>query len=328
MVGQATPAEAGLFEFLERFLAVTAEAETDYKEAAEGVTASTMSLFTAASHSDPNPAKGGSDIIIEDDALVATLSPSGESFATSRITNDAIVTYTVKPGDTMSAIAEMFGVKRSTIRWSNDIRFDDVLSVGQELVILPIDGLTYEVKKDDTLASIAKKFKADAQGIANFNEISIKEALVVGAEIVIPNGVDNSRLTTSSVASGSRVSGGNLVPSGTFIRPVRGQKTQGPHGRGLRGIDFGAPTGTPVHAAATGKVIISRSGYNGGFGNYIVVEHPELRSQTLYAHLHTRNVSAGEWVRQGQKIGSVGNTGRSTGPHLHFEVRGSYRNPF
>ena len=102
-------------------------------------------------------------------------------------------------------------------------------------------------------------------------------------------------------------------------------KTQGLHG--YNGIDLAAPTGTPVLASASGDVIVSRGyGWNGGYGNYIVIKHPN-GTQTLYAHLNEVIVSSSWHVVQGQIIGYVGATGKSTGPHLHFEVRGA-KNPF
>jgi murein DD-endopeptidase MepM/ murein hydrolase activator NlpD len=96
---------------------------------------------------------------------------------------------------------------------------------------------------------------------------------------------------------------------------------------GHNGIDLAAPVGTPVLASAGGKVIVSRmGGYNGGYGIYVVISHSN-GTQTLYAHLNANWVSVGEEVVQGQVIGTVGRTGRVTGPHLHFEVRGA-KNPF
>jgi murein DD-endopeptidase MepM/ murein hydrolase activator NlpD len=102
-------------------------------------------------------------------------------------------------------------------------------------------------------------------------------------------------------------------------------RTQGIHG--YNGVDLGAPAGTAVRAAAAGQVIISKaSGWNGGYGQYIVVKHAN-GTQTLYAHLSANSVAAGATVAQGQLIGAVGNTGKSTGNHVHFEVRGA-KNPF
>ena len=110
------------------------------------------------------------------------------------------------------------------------------------------------------------------------------------------------------------------------MRPIiGGRRTQGLHG--YNGVDLGVSYGSPIYAAAPGTVIISRNGgWNGGYGKYIVVSHPN-GTQTLYAHNSDNVVFAGANVIRGQVIGFVGSTGKSTGPHLHFEVRGA-RNPF
>jgi len=111
---------------------------------------------------------------------------------------------------------------------------------------------------------------------------------------------------------------GHPIPSGA-------RRTQGLHG--YNGVDLGAPNGTPVVASAAGTVIISRQGgWNGGYGNYVVISHGN-GTQTLYAHLSSNTVQTGDSVLQGQMIGYVGSTGRSTGAHLHIEVRGA-KNPF
>ena len=95
---------------------------------------------------------------------------------------------------------------------------------------------------------------------------------------------------------------------------------------GHKGVDLAAPTGTQIHAAAAGKVLIARNGYNGGFGNYVVIQHPN-GTKTLYAHMSRLGTSTGAQVEQSSVIAYVGSTGRSTGPHLHFEVLGG-KNPF
>ena len=112
---------------------------------------------------------------------------------------------------------------------------------------------------------------------------------------------------------------------GYYIRPIYGgYKSQGLHG--YNGVDLAGPLGTPVVAAASGDVIISRQGgWNGGYGNYIVIQH-DNGTQTLYGHLRSNVAEVGWHVTQGQLIGYLGNTGRSTGAHLHFEVRGA-KNP-
>ena len=110
------------------------------------------------------------------------------------------------------------------------------------------------------------------------------------------------------------------------MRPIAGgHRSQGIHGH--NGVDLAASVGTPIYASAAGTVIISKTGgYNGGYGNYIVIRH-DNGTQTLYAHNTENYVGVGETVSQGQTIGTVGSTGRSTGAHVHFEVRGA-KNPF
>lgn len=104
------------------------------------------------------------------------------------------------------------------------------------------------------------------------------------------------------------------------------RRSQGPHGPGGRGIDMAAPTGTPIVAAASGTVLLSKGGYSGGYGEMIVIQHAN-GTKTLYAHMSKRATTTGAKVSQGETIGYVGSTGRSTGPHLHFEVQGA-KNPF
>ncbi|PIQ67135.1 MAG: hypothetical protein COV95_00370, partial [Candidatus Zambryskibacteria bacterium CG11_big_fil_rev_8_21_14_0_20_40_24] len=112
---------------------------------------------------------------------------------------------------------------------------------------------------------------------------------------------------------------------GYYIKPVNGRRTQGIHG--YNAVDLGAPAGSPIFAAAPGVVIISRnSGWNGGYGRYIVIRH-DNGTQTLYAHNSENIVYEGTSVVQGQVVGYVGSSGKSTGPHVHFEIRGA-KNPF
>ncbi len=252
------------------------------------------------------------------------LSASGEDASTfiesGEFGSGQISIYTVREGDTIGAIAEMFDVSANTIRWANDLK-SNTLRVGQELAILPISGVRHTVKSGDTLQSLSSKYKADLNDILSYNNLSLGAKLKVGDVVIIPDGV----VMTSSGKPGSTV-GQVRVVSGFYSRPiVGGVKTQGIHGH--NGVDIGSPVGTPVVASASGKVILSRTGgYNGGYGTYIVISHSN-GTQSLYAHLSSNYVSVGETVEQGEVIGSVGLTGKTTGPHLHFEIRGA-RNPF
>ena len=287
-----------------------------------------MQLLKPAMNVNPSAARGGGDItIVDDSALMPEEGPSGTIADIEKPKNSTISTYVVRPGDTLGEIAEMFEVSASTILWANDLPRNAKLQIGQKLTILPVTGVRYTVKKGDTLASIARKYGADADEIMSFN--GIEGTFAAGDEIIIPDG----ELPAAAPARASGSSTVRLGVSGTsiqigyYLRPLTGGiKSQGVHG--YNGVDLAAPRGTPILASAAGEVIIAKgSGWNGGYGSYIVVQHPN-GSQTLYAHASSVAISAGASVTQGQVIGYVGSTGKSTGSHLHFEIRNGIRNPF
>lgn len=276
---------------------------------------------------------GGAEILIEENALLAT-GISGEESAPKVVKAgaDEISVYIVREGDTLSQIADMFGVKVSTVRGFNNIRTDGDLKTGQELLILPIDGATYKVEKGDTLSSVAKKFKSDEFDISVFNDIGEDGVLVVGSEIVIPNAENlpvepvkevtkvatGAKTTVKTTASTAKAS----APSGFYTHPVpRGSvKSQGFHGP-YQAQDLAAKEGTPIVASSAGRVIsVKNGGYNGGYGTMLIID--DGRANVLYAHMSKIDVAQGQTVKQGEVIGYVGNTGRSTGPHLHIEYRG------
>jgi LysM repeat protein len=280
----------------------------------------TMMLLSAHKNVNPTITPGAQLAIVDNSALESETDQG--AFTESGIVGSATISvYTVREGDTLAAIAKMFGVTVNTIRWANDIS-GSVVRPGTELVILPVSGVRHEVKLGDTLQSIAKKYKADLGDILTYNNLSLDAKLSPGDEIIVPDG----EIATVAPSSSSLGSGAPSY-SGYYIRPVKGgRKSQGIHGH--NGVDLAAlPIGASVMAAADGKVLIARSsGYNGGYGAYVVVSHAN-GTQTLYAHLSSVKVSAGQRVIQGQVLGGLGNSGKSTGPHLHFEIRGA-KNPF
>jgi LysM repeat protein len=282
----------------------------------------TIPLLQAAINIDPDPAKGGADInTLEDKALVAESGIGGGFVEISEKRNSKISVYEVKTGDTLTQIAEMFDVSVNTIRWAND--FEGAIQPGQQLVILPVSGLSHTVKSGGTIKDIADIYEADVREIALFNGISEDKYLEAGEVVIVPHAekaVSNTSVATSSSSSSNSTGGSWLV------RPISGgYKSQGIHG--YNAVDLASKPGASVFAAASGKVIIAKSsGWNGGYGLYVVIEHSN-GVQTLYSHLSSVAVKSGQWVEQGRVIGGVGNTGKSTGPHLHFEVRGA-KNPF
>lgn len=249
--------------------------------------------------------------------------------------NDEITTYTVTEGDSLSEIAGQFGVSTNTIRWANNMTAKETVKVGQKLVILPITGVRHKVIKGDTLASVAKKYKSESNDIASFNGLEPGEKLVAGDFIIVPNGEINipteqikKKVTTSTnvkkITSNNDV---QPVSSGYYSKPVSGGiLTQGYHDQ-YHALDISLPRGqamgAPILAAAPGTVIVAKpSGYNGGYGQMVIIQH-DNGTQTLYAHMSSVKVSVGDQVGRGEVLGGMGSTGRSTGPHLHFEVRGA-----
>lgn len=295
----------------------------------ETLNSQNMPLLSSVANSDSKAAVGGGDIAVSNnkDALVAESGPSGtqanigESVSTGQISK-----YIVREGDNLSSIAKMHGVSTNTIIWANNLTTVNI-KVGQSLVILPVSGTIHTVVNGDTLKTIAKKYKGDADEIAQFNGLKASDSLTIGEDIIIPDGEGSIKVSTNARVATNLYKGGS-GPSyeGYYMRPViGGVKTQGLHG--YNGIDIGLPTGSTLFSSAAGQVIIARnSGWNGGYGKYIVISHYN-GTQTVYGHLSEVLVYEGQTVAQGQVIGLTGNTGKSTGPHLHFEVRGA-KNPF
>ena len=282
-------------------------------------------LLSAELNPNPLNGRGGADVVVNDNALVSTGPVGEDEISEVSSSNGEIRVYTVREGDSLSEVAEMFGVTTNTILWANDLSGSTV-QPGETLVILPIAGVRHIVKDGDTLSKIAAKYEGDEEEILSFNQLGSESELVVGETLIIPGGAlhNAAPARTRSLAGGSTsaATGGG----GSFIHPAPGSvKTQGLHG--YNAVDLAGGHGSAIRAAAAGEVIVARgSGWNGGYGTYVVIKHSN-GTQTLYAHLSTLNVGVGSYVGQGQVIGGMGNSGRSTGTHLHFEVRGG-RNPF
>lgn len=290
---------------------------------------SSLALLDPATNSDPNPSKGGYRLALtEGSALIAGATSDGSmpQAASAKGSAGSISLYQVREGDSLSEIADMFNVTINTILWANDIKDSSTIQPGDTLLILPVSGVQHKVTSGQTLAGIAKKYDADLGEVAAFNGLAEEAALAVGDTIIIPGGDLAPKAAAKSTTTKKTTAAKTLVAlDGYFGNPLPGGRvTQGIHG--YNGIDVGAPSGTPIYAAASGSIIVAKGGggYNGGYGNYIVISH-DNGTQTLYAHLSALAVSGGA-VSKGDVIGYVGNTGRSTGNHLHFEVRGA-KNP-
>jgi murein DD-endopeptidase MepM/ murein hydrolase activator NlpD len=247
------------------------------------------------------------------DTLISS-SPKGE-----------ITEYRVTEGDTVSTIAKKFGVSIDTIIWENNLKSPDDIKPQQMLKILPVTGLKYKVSRGETVYSVAKKLQVDPQNIIDypFNSFTNDETFALGAgqELIVPEGikpreiiVDRSRYIARSVAP---IPG--VVGEGNFMWPTTGnisQKYYWYH----PAVDI-ANASNPDIVAAQGGTVVTAGWNAGGYGNFVIIDHGN-GYRTLYAHMVTGSIAveAGARVNQGQKLGRMGSTGRSTGIHLHFEI--------
>ena len=270
---------------------------------------------------------------LDEELLAPLLTQSGDALIKPELTGtdlspvlrEDIVTYVVQPGDTISQIAEQFEVSTNTILWENDIGPRDFVRPGQELVILPVTGVSHTISRGDTLGSIASKYRAKDEDILEVNKLASADELQTGVKIFIPDGIPPTPSTPVNTRSSQFSNLSDIFKpaqpiAGKFNWPTTSRRiTQYFRGWRHTGLDIGTPLGQPIYAAESGIVVTS--GWNsGGYGNYIVVDHGQ-GIQTLYAHNSKNYVIAGERVNKGDIIGAIGSTGRSTGPHIHFEVR-------
>ena len=307
---------AGFFSFLGKIFGNDGDAMAPYNS-------QNIPLLKAPATADPKLATGGAQVnTVENSSLLPVVGPLGSIADVETYKFEQITTYTVRGGDTLSKIADMFGVSAATIYWANNLKQGDQIKIGDTLVILPVSGIQYEVKKGDTAKSVAKKYKSDAQDIIAYNSLPADGSLEDGITIIIP---DAELAPVPGAPARARGTGGPSL-AGYYMRPiVGGRKSQGLHG--FNGVDLADSCGTPVYASAGGTVIVARSqGWNGGYGKYVVIAHSN-GTQTVYGHLSLVNAGVGQFVAQGFQIGNIGSTGNSTGCHVHFEIRGA-RNPW
>ncbi len=238
---------------------------------------------------------------------------------------DKVIIYTVEKGDTLSTIANKFDISTDTIRWENDLT-GDYVNVGDQLRILPVSGIAHKVSSGESVYTIAKKYDTEAQKIVDFpfNDFVNPEtfSLVNGQMLIVPDGIEPEAQSTTPrrtvyIAQGPATS----VSPGGITWPIRGGISQFASWYHMA-LDITNPLGTPVYAAQSGTVTaISIGTWDGGYGNNVWVSNG-AGVDTHYAHLGNVNVSIGQQVAAGRSVvGSVGLTGRTTGAHLHFEVR-------
>lgn len=234
---------------------------------------------------------------------------------------DRVRDYKVASGDTLASIAKKFDISVDTIKWANNIK-GQTIKPSQILKIPPVTGVVHIVASGDTVYSIAKKYKTDAQNIVNFpfNDYEDPETFSItpGQTIIVPDGVvEEAKPVYKRYIAGSQIAQGQQG-TGSFIWPTTGEITQYPVWYHMA-VDIANRSAPPVYAADTGTVTFA-SCVRGSYGCHIIIDHAN-GYQTLYGHLSQIGVNVGQGVARGAQIGVMGSTGRSTGTHLHFEVR-------
>lgn len=267
----------------------------------------------------PGTYAGNLEEITSPSATVTTLDDPGQygiQTLKSDRPRDQVITYPVASGDTLSTIAQKFGVSIDTIKWSNDIKRDS-LSIGQELKIPPVSGIVHKVKDGDTVQSIAKKYRTESQKIVNFpfNDFADLDtfALNIGQTLIVPDGIQPEAPAIARPLPPTFAGG-----TGQLLWPASGIITQYPvwyH----NALDI-ANNASPGIAAAESGVVTVVEYLRYGYGQHVIVTHGDGLS-TLYGHLSEIYVKVGDRLSRGQVLGRMGSTGRSTGTHLHFEVR-------
>lgn len=281
----------------------------------------------------------GDVLVADENGYLVKINPQTDKANRIGMTDYAV--HTVEGGESLSLIAEEYGVSIETIMWENKLGNANSLRVGQKLIIPPVSGLSYKIVSGDTLDKLAKKYNVAKEAIIAQNGLD-GETLIKGQSIFLPGAkpivpvnviAANSRVRTLSTKSYASVSSSNATPSvgKIFIYPTGGSITQY-FRAGHYAIDIADSSRPAVWAAGNGTVTKASSGtWGGGYGTHVIIDHGD-GIQTLYAHLDSLNVYEGQQVTQGDVIGIMGNTGRvygRTGIHLHFEViiNGVKKNP-
>lgn len=237
------------------------------------------------------------------------------STSTKHIAGKSVQCYYVRPGDNLWNISRTYQVELEILMSINKLDRNSILRVGQRLEIPGGNTRIHIISRGETLWDIARHYNVDLAELQRLNSNKQANNLKIGDQINLPR--DASR-----VAFGESLKPSRSIVS-RFTWPIRGTITSkyGWRDSGFHhGLDIAGNLGDPVQAAAGG--VVSSAGYISLYGNTVIIDHPDGR-QTLYAHLNQIKVKPGDRVARGTIIATVGSTGRSTGPHLHFEIKQS-----
>ncbi|MEF8846986.1 MAG: peptidoglycan DD-metalloendopeptidase family protein [Candidatus Paceibacterota bacterium] len=259
--------------------------------------------------------------ILQSNRTPGLVQPQTLGSVSSNEERSEITKYTVEKGDTVSSIADNFDLKTDTILWANDLTVNSTLQPGDELIILPLDGVLYSVRSGDTISGIAQAYDTKASKIVDYNNLESGADIYAGDTLILPNAEK-----PETVAAAEKIPLGDT----SFSYPAQGvitQTTSGvTHKPSMHAVDIANNCGSRIVAVAGGTV--KRAGYAGMLGNRVTIKHPN-GVVTLYAHLSQINVVPGQEVHRAQIIGRMGSTGFTIGGpgcHLHYATPRA-RNP-
>lgn len=266
--------------------------------------------------------------IVQDNCVFGISAPNvvsakvlGDIFGSSQSNKREVAAYIVQSGDTLQSIASANNISVNTLAWANDMSASSSIKVGQELAILPVDGVLHVIKSGDTVGGVASKYVAKSDEIIAFNDLASQDDIYIGDILIVPGGTMPKKSTPIL---------NNQIPvaNNYYIFPAQGYVAQLLHY--FNAIDLANKCGTPIYAAAAGTVqrAVGNGLYNQGMGNHITILHSN-GTVTYYGHLMSLFVKPGEKVDVGQNIALMGGqpgmpgAGKSTGCHVHFQVVGA-----
>lgn len=278
-------------------------------------------------------------MVDQDPRLIQTFDPNAEGISLDSLINmktsvsskprAEIVEYEIKSGETVSQISEKFGIDVDTIKWANNLDNVNTLKPGDILKILPVIGVAHEVKSGDNLESVAKKYSAESQAILDFpfNDIPDDFQLKIGQVLIVPDGQPpevkvpaRQRIQPRYLAHGPSSPTFSAPGGGNFVWPTTTSGISQYFAWYHPGVDLPNRSAPAVVASDGGTIVVAGWPDGYGYGNRVMIDHGN-GYHTLYAHLSNVYVSSGQQVSRGQSIGQMGSTGRSSGVHLHFEIR-------